>query len=951
MGEIGGGFDMKTGITARKMIRWACLTATVALLSQMGEKPLAVSAAQKQQSEMIRVGIFTGDAYAEQNAQGNWSGIDVEMVENVAQTAGLQVTFVEEESVKDAFAQLDAGRIDMLADIAKTDEREQRVLYSEYEQGNVSTNLFVLENDSRWNYGDVDQIRTMKFGCEQENISEADFRDWCSQYNITPTITEFRSGKEAADAVATGKVDAYIDGEDSLEGFRSILRFSPAPYFFVFQKQNTALKIKIDAAMGQIYGEDPLYEKELLDKYIGLTQGHDVGFTKQEKAYIKASPVINVAVLEHDEPYFSGTQENPGGIIPAFFSRVAEKTGLSFRYRIYGDQKQAIAAVNSGEADLIGVFSDGLTTAYSEGLNITRKYTTVSTVMITKTGTKTEDIHKIAVKDRSRTSILQGIQGELKNSELVRCSTAADCFDALTEGKTEAVIIGLPSATYLVNQTNSSAFVITPVSSVNLELCAATRGGNYELVSVLNKGINAVSYTINGIIASQTVSDASLQTAVAKIPAVAIAGFAVFMTVLVLFLLWATVALMKSKRAVINAMESEAKANELKIRAEAADKSANEKNAFISNISHDMRTPLNAVIGLADLALQEQDPTVKADYLTQIKSSGELLNSLINDFLTISKTNSGRLQLQEKPLDTGELIRSIQSEIQPLAEKKGVQFLVDTQEMRRRTVLADQLNLEKIFLNLLSNAVKFTSSGKKVIFSVQDDPQGGEDPALIFVVRDSGIGITPEFLPHIFEPFSQEKRKGYESVGTGLGLSIVKQLVELMHGSIEVQSTVGEGSAFTVRMHLRETDPVPAGAPEKAVQISCEGLNGKKVLLCEDNRINTVIAVKLLSQIGMTVVTAENGEIGVRLFSESGAEEFAAILMDVRMPVMDGLQAAEAIRQLDRPDARTIPILAMTADVFEEDIRKCADAGMNGHITKPIHPDQMYAAICKVLPA
>jgi len=374
------------------------------------------------------------------------------------------------------------------------------------------------------------------------------------------------------------------------------------------------------------------------------------------------------------------------------------------------------------------------------------------------------------------------------------------------------------------------------------------------------------------------------------------------------------------------------------------------KDRFFSNISHDMRTPLNAVLGFTELALSPGVTDADKDvYLTKIESSGKLLLALVNDTLTLSKAGNGKIQLHPEPCSTEELGNTFLPTAAELAKRKGVSFTADRSGYRKRTVLIDRLNAEKIFLNLFTNAIKYTPAGGHVFASVKDDPQGAKDPDLVFTIRDDGIGMSEEFLAHIYEPFAQENRPGYESGGTGLGLAIVKQLVDLMHGSIQIKSEKDKGTEFTLRLHFPEVDT--AAALPETVPDSCidSVLSGKQVLVCEDNALNREIAVALLQSRKMEVSVAENGKAALETFSGSAEGRFAAVLMDLRMPVMDGLEATRLIRRLERADAKTVPIIAMTADAFEEDIQKCLDAGMNRHLAKPIIPEKLFAVLAECI--
>lgn len=369
------------------------------------------------------------------------------------------------------------------------------------------------------------------------------------------------------------------------------------------------------------------------------------------------------------------------------------------------------------------------------------------------------------------------------------------------------------------------------------------------------------------------------------------------------------------------------------------------KDKFFSDISHDMRTPLNAVIGFSALA-RKQDLSVeqKDAYLAKIQDAGKLLLDLINDTLTVSKAGSGKLFLHLQPVATSQLTSSILEPIRALAEEKHITLILE-EKYRPRIILADWLNLHKIYMNLLNNAVKFTPEGGHIRVTLSDTEAG----ALVVKIQDDGIGISQEFLPHLFEPFAQEQRKGYEGVGTGLGLAIVKQLVDLMQGTIKVESRQDKGTIFTVQLPFKEVSLPATTPPVSRVQENLSVLQGKKILLCEDNTINREIAVTLLKRQGMVTVEAVNGQEGINKFTASAVGEYAAILMDLRMPTLDGYEAANAIRDLPRADAQSIPIIAMTADVFASDVDRCRAAGMNSHVGKPIEPGLLYHTLAQLI--
>ena len=386
----------------------------------------------------------------------------------------------------------------------------------------------------------------------------------------------------------------------------------------------------------------------------------------------------------------------------------------------------------------------------------------------------------------------------------------------------------------------------------------------------------------------------------------------------------------------------------LKKKAEAANRA---KTEFLSRVSHDMRTPLNVILGMSRIAAEQQNPGVTRDCLAKIDISSKFLLGLINDVLDMSKAEQGGIELRPAPYPAEEFRSYIDAVIRPLCEDKGLRLVLDVRPRGDAVPLLDALRANQILFNLLSNAVKFTPAGGTVTVRVQSAPTRENRLGLRVAVSDTGIGMSREFQQHLFEPFTQEYRDDASpSRGTGLGLSITKKLVDLMGGTIRVRSEPDRGTTFFLRAAV---DCVPAARlPDGAADRSAPdyaALAGRRVLLCEDHPLNREIACALLSDKGLAADTADNGQKGLELFARSPVGFYQAVLMDIRMPVMDGCEAAAAIRALDRPDAGTVPILAMTADAFAEDVQRCLNAGMNGHLAKPIDPDTLYGTLEKLL--
>ncbi|MCI2069322.1 MAG: ATP-binding protein [Bacilli bacterium] len=376
-----------------------------------------------------------------------------------------------------------------------------------------------------------------------------------------------------------------------------------------------------------------------------------------------------------------------------------------------------------------------------------------------------------------------------------------------------------------------------------------------------------------------------------------------------------------------------------------ADKANEAKSAFLSSMSHDLRTPLNGVLGFTKLALKEKDPEKKEELMRKVDLSGKLLLDLINDTLELSRIESGKSANEPEICTPNELLPAVITALRPSAELKQINLEVDMTNYPTAPLWCDRLKIQKIFLNLLSNAIKYTQQGGKV--SVCFKKSSAEKKHLIFLIKDNGIGMSEEFMKIMYEPFSQENRSEVLKVsGTGLGLSLVKRLVDLLGGRISCQSELHKGTSFEVDLPYEEIKGKKITSKE--AEEKDYDLTNKRVLLCEDNQMNQEIATMLLNEKGAIVDWAVDGQEGVKKFTSSPDGFYSLILMDMRMPHLDGLQATKAIRALERFDAKLIPIIAMTADAFEESVKAAKEAGMNGYLTKPIIPEKMFALIGKL---
>ena len=373
------------------------------------------------------------------------------------------------------------------------------------------------------------------------------------------------------------------------------------------------------------------------------------------------------------------------------------------------------------------------------------------------------------------------------------------------------------------------------------------------------------------------------------------------------------------------------------------------KSEFLSHMSHDLRTPLNGIIGLLERAEESPDLTEELRHcLSDIRTVSNHLSALINDVLDMSRLESDRSAPAEKRFDLRTVTDACCSIVQSAAKQKNIAFTYRSSGFLHPCLIGRDLYLRKILINVLGNAVKFTNDGGSVTFEAEEISCEGKTARFRFVVEDTGIGMGEGYLEHIFEPFWQKNNRfRTKHEGTGLGMSIAKKLIDKMGGTIEIYSKPNVGSRFTIVLPFTVSQQPLAAHDEPAKPLPADSLEGMTVLLCEDNLLNCDIAAHILKKAGAEVIVAYNGEEAVRLFESSGVGSMDAILMDVMMPVMDGLEATKTIRSLSRPDAESIPIIAMTANAFEEDIKKSSAAGMNEHLSKPINGKRLVSTLLK----
>ena len=890
----------------------------------------------------VRAGYFYNGDFMHKADDGSYAGYDIEYYYTLAGYAGWDIQFVEYGSLQDAQAALKRGEIDVMSGLSRTPEREAAYLISAQKMCTSHIAVQTRADDDRFSAGDPSSMTELSCGILRASNVVALYSNWCAENGLTPHIVEFDSIQQRNAALAAGQVDAIAAGS-TIAGAQKIAEFPSLDLYFMFNRDRADLKTQLDRAMGLLSLENPTYSDNLYVAYFPSSRNSVPSFSSAEKAFLAAHPVLRVAVLRSDAPFSSENADGTvSGILPEYFEHLSAVIGVTFECVPCDSKDAACAAMAAGEADLVGKAGDDIFDAAARHILLTESYLEMYLVQITRAGTGR--VASAAVPECNAAAVAAVLSDAGSDIEAAAFVNSAACFAELKSGRADAVICTQPAAAWLLNRNRSSDYVISAFGGKPWDVSFGISFGSdgNTLRTILNKTIAVDDGYISQLITGDTLQDsADLAGLFDRLPVSLIATAAIVAALLLVLAVVALIILIRRRR-------SERFLAARKAELSAAEEAGKAKRAFFGAVSHDMRTPLNAIVGFTDLALESGDPAKVRDYLLKIQASSAVLSSLVGDTLIMSRIENGKYTLNPSPVDTSELLSGILEPIRALAAEKGVNFRDDVSVRCRRRVLADRLSLQKIIINLLSNAVKFTPPGGTVTLSCALDAGSGPEPDSIIRVADTGRGISREFLPHVFEPFSQENPADADASGSGLGLSIVKSLVDALGGTIDVQSEKGRGTAFTVRLHLAEL-PAPAQSVPAADGQAASPLQGKRALVCEDNALNLEIIRTILEQQGMATAGAENGALGADAFAKSAPGYFDAVLLDLRMPVMDGRDAARTIRSLNRSDARTVPILAVSADAYPEDVAECLAAGMNGHIAKPVDAGELVHALSALL--
>ena len=913
------------------------------------------AAAETAPVKVVRVGSFE-DTFNYCNEKGARKGYGYELLQTLSGYTGWQFEYVTCDW-SDCFEKLENGEIDIMGGISYTEDRAEEMLFSDEPMGEEKYYLYADLSRTDTSASNFKTLNGKKIGVLMGTESEVMLTEWEEKHGIKTQHVNISNNEDVKQKLANHEIDCFVSLEESLWaelGISTITRVGKSSIYYVLNKDRSDLKEELDNAMRALDEVAPFYTADLCKKYFSLD--YKPILTGEEKAWLRKHGAIRMGFLTSDSgvsTYDPATEEITGTIID-YIQFAADCLGnqeLEFQLVGYDDKEAELNALKSGEIDMIFHFDQSPNLA--EEYRVARTNTTWTANMMVVTNKQLfieNQVNRVAVP-QNKISLTRYIAFYYPQWEIVDCDTQEDAIKLVKDGQADCFVTGVISEE---NYSKKYGFYSVPLTNP-ANSCFAVNSGNRSLLSILNKTIKAMpanmltsSLAMHKSSARKvTLSDFIKDNFFMVLLVSSIAVAAILLTILML-LQKARKAEAAARKAVNDTQELNAK---LQVAVENAESANRAKSTFLFNMSHDIRTPMNAIIGYADLASRHSDDPAKLKkYMENIQVCGQNLLMLLNNVLDLARIENDKTEMEYSVSDVDKDFRNCIAMFRNQADSKG-QTLVVTTQLQYPYIYADIPHLTEVCTNLVSNAVKYTGAGGTIRCDVTQKPGEKEGWCdTVITVADNGIGMSQEFQKHIFEPFERERTSTVSKVeGSGIGMGIVKKLVGLMGGTVEVESEIGVGSTFTVTIPCRIASEDETQAKRETNPSDQKCLCGTRILLTEDNDLNAEIATELLQEEGCTVDRAKDGVECVDMLEKAANGTYQMILMDIQMPVMNGYDAAKKIRRMDDPQKAGIPIIAMTANAFTEDKQAALDAGMNDHIAKPINMNVLVPTIQKYL--
>ena len=880
----------------------------------------------------IRVGSFE-DTFNYVDDHGVRRGYGYELMQALAGYTGWKFEYVKCDW-SNCFEKLENGEIDIMGDISYTDDRAEKMLYSEETMGEEKYVLYANLSDTDILSSDYKSLDGKRIGVLKGAKPENMLTEWEHKYGIHTEHVNVSGNEDVKKKLANNEIDCFVSLEESIwseRGISCVTTIGKSGIYFVMNKERSDIKQELDYAMRQLDQNSPFYKSDLYKKY--FTLDYTQFLTGNEKSYIQKHGGIRIGFLDNDPIVFSMDKKSGEirGTLSEYIAYAKDCLGnhtLKFDIEAFDDYDKMIEALQNKEIDVIYYASRNSNVAEKKGYALSNTAWTYSLMAVTNQKKFIEDDTYTVAVPKNKVALKQHIAYYYPQWKLVDFDTINDAANMVVHGKADCFIMG---SSQVLRFDGNKNFKIIPLTKT-MEACFGVKDGQATLLSILNKTIKAMPSDMLTSAVAMYDSTAYKTTFYSflkdHLAVVLILGFSIIIVILLL--------LRKARRA------------------EASAKEANlAKTQFLHNVSHDIRTPMNAILGYSELMkneLKDNDLPKVVEHLNKLQKAGNILLSIINNVLDMARIESGHMELDENYANIEDIRQRLFEMFEDEAKKKNIHVRY-TFNVEHKHVMADVTKVEEIFVNILSNAVKYTPSNGTVEVNV--DELLCDEPGYMIVrtsITDTGIGMSQEYLEKIFESFSRERMTSSKISGTGLGMAIVKKYVDLLGGTIDVKSVLGKGSTFIVTLKYKIADEkYYLNKQEENCEVDNAIFNGKHILLAEDNDLNAEIAQTILERAGLFVDRVKNGIECVNKVIENPVGTYDVILMDIQMPKMDGYKATCEIRNLQDKAKACIPIVAITANAFEEDKKKAIDAGMDGHIAKPINIEDLFIVLTDII--
>ena len=905
--------------------RYICIL--LCLILYITVLPFPVSA-EEAKTRTVRVGWHEG-IYNTTGADGERRGYSYEYQQAVAAHTGWKYEYVE-GSWAELMSMLKKGQIDLLGGISYAEERSTSMLFSALPMGEDRYYLYVNPSNTDISASNLTTLNEKRIGMMPDTLSAEMFHEWEKSHEVNTQQVDIIDVNDIRQKLKNHEIDGFVLNESpqwERDNISPALLIGGSYNYFAVSKKRPDLKEELDQAMQKIERENPFYTDDLYKRYLSANSLETL--TDEEQNWLEQHGAVRIGYLKNDVGVsLADTEsEKPVGIINDYISLASGCLGeknIEFQLTGFDSQEEELQALKDGRIDMIFHMNQNPYEAEQNDVILSNTVFEVNVAVLT--GVKKFDENKENTVAVRRNNLLGKwyISFNYPFWKIKEYDSSDEVEKAVRSGEADCFVVKAGQSLETMADSKMRSIFLTKSG----DSCFAVTRDNTTLMNILNKTIQTLPASR---LSSQfyVYENAPGKVTLAEYIKDNLRVVSIWFVSVVLIIVWIIVYLLIQAR-------------KAQIQAEKANAA---KSDFLFNMSHDIRTPMNALLGYSELIKRELTDPKLLDYQEKMKQSGNLLLSIINNVLDMARIESGKVELDEDYVKISDIYQNVYEVFRGEADKKGIQLAMEY-NVEHEHVICDETKNKEIFLNLLSNAIKYTPSGGKVTIRTKELPCAREGYMRVQnEVIDTGIGMSEKFLPSLFSAFARERNTTAGKVaGTGLGMPIIKKYIDMMGGTIEAESALGKGSRFTVVLEHRIADKVYY---EQNAEKSSDNnekrnvLQGKHVLLAEDNDLNAEIAEFILEDMGLVVDRVEDGIRCVARMEQKPAGTYDLILMDIQMPNMDGYRATEMIRGLSDKNKANIPIIAMTANAFEEDRKKALEKGMNGHIAKPVDIEKM----------